>query len=170
MTAPKKPRAPKVKLEITQEIIDDAIERDSSHCLWAEAIKSAYPGASRVSVDLQTMRFTDPAKGLRYTYLTPRIAQVALVNFDQGVMPDEHSVTLKAGHVTAAGKRQTSDRELSPAQKEQRKKAAKRSSELLKKTTLRHAGGSAVPDRVGGRTPPIGAGARREFGLRGLSR
>jgi hypothetical protein len=44
----------------------------------AEAIKQAVPRATNVSVDLSTVRWTDPEKKLRYTYLTPRAAQIAL--------------------------------------------------------------------------------------------
>jgi hypothetical protein len=169
------PRAPRVKLEITQEIIDDAIPRDSSHCLWAEAVKAAVPDATRVSVDLQTIRFSDPKKGLRFTYLTPRAAQIAIVQWDQGIKPEPHGVQLRAGQVTPAGKKIT--RALSDVEMKQRKtanaaavKKNAKTRENLKKAGLRAgtSGDAGVPERTGGKTPPIGPGRRRSFGLRAL--
>lgn len=167
----KRPKSPSVRLEITQEIIADAVARDSSHCLWAEAVRVAYPEAQRVSVDIQTIRFSDPRKGLRYTYLTPRVAQVSLVQFDQGVLPEPHSVLLRRGQVTrmaqkpsidAPGKRKLTENEL-----RQRRDAAEKGKKGLAKASVRKTSGAAI-DRVGGRTPPIAAGRRRAYGLRGL--
>ncbi len=170
MAAERRPKAPTVTLEITEELIADAIPRDSSHCLWAEAVTAAYPDAQRVSVDIQTIRFTDPKRGQRYTYLTPRTAQIALVQFDQGIRPEPHSVQLRRGQVTRMA--QKTPKQLTetptPARIAQRKAAAKKGRDVLAKTTLRVSSGTAVPDRVGGKTPPIAAGKRRAFGLRGL--
>jgi hypothetical protein len=84
------PRAPTLVVAVSKSQIDDSTRKDSSHCMIAEALKLSVKSAGKpitegtVSVDLQTIRYTDPERGLRYTYLTPRIAQVALVNFDQG--------------------------------------------------------------------------------------
>lgn len=170
--AQKRPKAPAVKLEITEELIADAIPRDSSHCLWAEAVKAAYPDAQRIAVDIQTIRFTDPKKALRYTYLTPRTAQIALVQFDQGIRPEPHSVQLRRGQVTRSAQKtperipSVSLRSLDRAA--QQKAAAKKGRDVLAKTTLRKHDDTSVPDRVGGKTPPIAAGKRRAFGLRGL--
>lgn len=161
----KRPKAPRVVLDVTEEIIEDAIPRDSSHCLWADAVKAAWPDARRIAVDIQTIRFTDPKKGLRYIYLTPRAVQVSLVQFDQGVRPIPHSAQLRAGHVVAvrteSGRGEKKTRSLAQL------KAAAKGREVLKKTTLRK-NAAAVPERVGGKAPPIAAGRRRAFGLRGL--
>lgn len=168
---PRLPRAPRVKLEITEELIEDAIPRDSSHCLWAESVKTAVPDATRISVDIQTIRFTDSKKGLRYTYLTPRTAQIALIQFDQGIRPEPHSVQLRGGQVTAARKQITrgEKRKLTPAQLAAAAKGAKVTKTKLSKAQLRGpAAEGAVSERVGGKTPPIAAGKRRAFGLRGL--
>ena len=69
-------------IPVTQDHIDSSIREDSSHCMLAEAIKDALPGVKRVSVDLATIRYTHKRK--RYVYLTPRPAQVALLEFDNG--------------------------------------------------------------------------------------
>jgi hypothetical protein len=165
---PRLPRAPRVTLEITESLIDDAIPRDSSHCLWAEAVKSAVPDATRVAVDIQTIRFTDAKKGLRFTYLTPRTAQIALVQFDQGIKPEPHSVVLRSGQVTPASKK-LSRRTLSIPEIKQRKAAHEKAMRTLKKAQLRQGSTNQhVPDKVGGKTPPVAAGKRRAFGLRGM--
>lgn len=71
----------------TEEIINNAVVRDSGHCVWADAVAAALPQMRRISVDLQTIRFTDPRDGNRYVYLTPAVAQRSLVQFDQGTKP-----------------------------------------------------------------------------------
>lgn len=88
---PRYPRAPRVHVIVTKELIDVSIRKDSSHCMIAEAVKHARPTAENVSVDLQSIRFSERKRELRYVYLTPRVAQRALIDFDQGdpVMPFE---------------------------------------------------------------------------------
>jgi hypothetical protein len=60
----------------------------------AEAIRLAVPNAQSVAVDLVTIRWTDPVRELRYIYLTPRLAQHALIDFDSGVEPRPFDVKL----------------------------------------------------------------------------
>jgi hypothetical protein len=91
-------QTPTLKVSVTSEIIEAAKKRDSSHCAVAAALKKAYPRAVAIAVDLQTVRFSDPGKRVRYFYLTPRSAQVALVNFDQGVTPQPFEYTLRSAH------------------------------------------------------------------------
>ena len=62
---------------------------------------------------------------------------------------------------------QHSPHKLTKVEKKQRAQAASKGRKALSKTTLRR-DGEHVPDRVGGKTPPIAAGKRRAFGLRGL--
>lgn len=166
-------RAPRPTVVIDEMTIEQAKRRDSSHCMIAEAVKKAVPNATSVSVDLQTIRWTDRDRGLRFTYLTPRLAQLALLKFDQG---DEDlapfAFRLRYAQITKANtkrsQRRTADQDAVP------KRAA-----LM--GTPHHAedGYGAEPAvRVGGRTPPIGplsntrvrVGKRREFGLRQLTR
>lgn len=160
-------RAPRVLVAITEEIIAASKQRDSSHCMIAEAVKAAYPDARRVSVDLQTIRFSDPRKGLRFTYLTPRTAQVALVNYDQGKLPPPFAVQLRNGQVTPIASKAPQRGDLTDAQLSQRVKASRKSAQLTKsKHELTH---GDVPSKIGGRTPPTTPFARRRaFGLRAL--
>lgn len=169
------PKGPQVHVQLTAEIIADGTQRDSMHCMIAEAIKKEYPNAKQVSVDLATIRFTDPKRGLRFTYLTPRIAQAHLVKFDQGKEVEPIEFKLRGAQVTRSGK-QTPVRALTPEQQQQRTEAGKKLNEALGKTRLRNPQSDrGVPDRVGGKTPPLQAGKddvpfsrRRAFGLRGL--
>jgi hypothetical protein len=50
----------------------------------ATAIKRQYPRLKRVVVNLSQIGMTDPKTGVRSLFLTPRIAQIALLNFDWG--------------------------------------------------------------------------------------
>jgi hypothetical protein len=121
----------------------------------AEAVKAVVLGAGTVQVDLQTIRFTDPKKPFRYAYLTPRIAQVFLIDFDEGRTDIEpFSFKLKRGMVTAVQRGNHS---------------GKRGPEQLvlgDKSTK-----TGPPRRVGGKMPPRGRpAARREFGLKAYRR
>lgn len=172
---PKTPRAPRVKVVVDKEMIESGIRRDSAHCVISEAVKVAYPDASRVSTDLQTIRFTDPKKGLRFTYLTPRIAQVSLVNYDQGHEPEPFEFSLKGGQVTLSGKRVVQEglpkKPATDAQKRQRRAAARKARLSRAKLVDRKESPGNVPDRVGGSTPPVvPGGSRRAFGIRGFDR
>lgn len=180
-------RAPQARLEITKEMIDSAIARDSSHCMIADSVKSTFPKARCISVDLATIRFSDPEKGLRYTYLTPRIAQVHIVNWDQGRATEPFSFMLRGAQVNRAGggkmegpKRSHGKREMTPLQKEALEKANLSRAEHAQadRVSLKEPGSNTngeVPIRIGGKTPPLQMGKdnvpfsrRRAFGLRAL--
>jgi hypothetical protein len=172
------PRAPVVTVTVTKEAIEQAKPRDSGHCMVADSVKAAFPDAEYVSVDLATVRFTDPRKGLRYTYLSPRSVATALVQWDAGIVPEPWKFRIRNGHVTRAGKRTASlAQQQTPKQRAARVKVGKKAAALLAKTRLRRGSSEqSVPDRVGGKTPPlmpvkgdnIAFSRRRAFGLRAL--
>lgn len=151
------PSTPRCSIDIDLETIFEAEQRDSSHCMIADAIKKQMPEASYVSVDLQTIRWTDSAKGLRYIYLTPRVAQVALVKFDQGMHTEPFSFQLRNGQTTKTGRKQD------PAQ-------------IVGAKGRPGSRGGSVPGINGGKAPPLASlsnsvrvrGSRRAYGLRGL--
>lgn len=94
-----------VYLDVTEQIIDNATQRDSAHCVIADAIRATIPEATRISVDLQTIRFTDTTNSRRYIWLTPPAAQMAILGFDQGIRPKAGRIrlgqpiqTVRAGH------------------------------------------------------------------------
>lgn len=170
------PRAPRLDVAVDAQTIEDAIPRDSSHCMIAEAVRRAYPTAKSISVDLQTIRFSDAAHGLRYTYLTPRVGQLALINFDMGNRPEPFSFKLRNGMVTASGRRpplQKQSEEHVEHAVEARKATAEKVRAMSATLVARHGktGTATAAEVVGGRTPPTTAFARRRaFGLRGLER
>lgn len=171
------PDGPKFFVDVTAEMIAEAVRGNSSHCMISEAIKDARPEAMWVSTDLQTIRFTDRERGLRFTYLTPRKAQLALLNFDQGIDPEPFRFRLGQAQVTASG---------NPKNRPDKLRKAK----IVQPHGQANAGGN-VARRVGGSTAPLGAlsdtkkrpskktdaapitagqrtGKRREFGLRAM--
>jgi hypothetical protein len=173
------PLSPQIRVRVTEEIIGAAMARDSRHCMIAEAVKAAYPAAKSIAVDLATIRLTNPKKGLRYVYLTPRIAQRPLVQFDQGVRPEPFDFLLRRAHVTYSGssqerkakKRQALGNTQSPA----RRSALTKARAVAGNTKLVDRDNGTVPDRVGGQAPPLQPTAdgvpfsrRRAFGLRAL--
>lgn len=157
-------RAPKVKVMVSGETITNAIKGDSSHCMIAEAVKAAVPNATKISVDLQTIRFSDPERRRRYVYLTPRRAQEALVEFDQGRVIEPFEILLRGAHVLAI--------KSSPKAKTDEVKAP------LRKRVAMRKNGDHIPEVVGGKAPPLASlaspsfkiGRRREYGLRALER
>lgn len=88
-------RVPRIDFEIDQDTINRSVARDSAHCMLSEALQQARPTARNINCDLAHMRFTDPEKNLRYTYLTPRVAQIALIYFDRGITPKPFRVRLR---------------------------------------------------------------------------
>lgn len=153
-------------IEVTEEIIASACQRDSSHCMIAEAVKKAIPDAQHVSVDLQTIRWSRKATGRRYFALTPRFAQTAILDFDNGVTPEPFSFRMpQPAQTIKSGRRPVSK------------------AKLVSSRT----GPAGVPVKKGGVSPPIGplaggsltgeglrtakrTGRIRKFGLRGMER
>jgi hypothetical protein len=104
----------------------------------ADALRDTLPDAKKISVDLQTIRFTEPSKGQRYTYLTPTIAQDYLVAFDQGLPLEPFQFVLHAPvQVGYAGTRQRGE---------------SRAFEGMKDTK-----GTSIPVKVGGEPMPMAA-------------
>jgi hypothetical protein len=148
---------------VSEEIVIRSEERSSSHCLIAEAVKVALPQFTKVAVDLQTIRVTDPKKGIRYIYLTPRECQLALVNFDQGIHTEPFSFRARVVQVARAsvtgGKRK-------PA--EPKEPRSPRTGNAGEPKTMLSAGKNPV--HIGGKVAPVSVyrKGRRTFGLKTL--
>src|SRR5437773_7361451 len=99
MVVRRSPKSPRVIVKVTPDIIRQSVTADSSHCMIAEALRTAVPTAHQIAVDVQTIRFSDPKRRLRYVYLTPRIAQVPLLQFDQGILPEPFEFWLRGAQV-----------------------------------------------------------------------
>lgn len=89
------PQSPKIAVKVDLDRVENAIRRDSRNCMIAEAIKETVPDMAHVTVDLQSIRFSDPAKNLRFVYLTPRVCQIAIIDFDRGLKPEAFSFVLR---------------------------------------------------------------------------
>jgi hypothetical protein len=92
-------RVPRPKFEVTTEIIQKACRANKHKCMIAEAIRAAIPEATNIAVDLIGIRWSDPAKGIRYFYPTPPSAQNALVHFDMGHLIPPFTIRLKGGQI-----------------------------------------------------------------------
>ena len=167
--------APGLPVKVTEETIANAQDerRNSSHCMIAEAVKMTLREAgirySCIAVDIQTIRFTDLDRKERYTYLTPRIGQHYLVDFDQGAEIPAFTFRLNgpSAQVTKSGHSRNNPEEQIPTLSPPARSVPSR-----------------IPRRIGGRTPPTAAlsagttgrprgtaiGRRRAFGLQGLQR
>lgn len=174
----------RIKLEITQEMIDFAVPRDSSHCMFAEAIKVAIPDATHISVDTQTIRLTRPKYGKRYIYLTPRVAQLAIIQWDMGQKPEPFEAVIRQPQTTFAGSRQataelmkaaglSNPKQLTEDHKQKIKDGIAKANRTKKKLIANVSG--TVPRVEGGEPPPLAKtkdnvpfARRRAFGLRAL--
>jgi hypothetical protein len=90
----------RVRIQVTEQNIKDACKADSRHCMIADAIAAKLPDVRNISVDMMTIRWSDPATGWRYIYLTPKPAQFALVDFDMGLEVQPFTFQLRSGHAT----------------------------------------------------------------------
>ena len=187
-------RAPNVKVRVSKTHMEHSKLKSSSHCMIAMAVRDAIPAAASIAIDVQTIRFSLPEKRIRCTYLTPRIAQVAIIQYDQGVMPQPFEFRLAGAHVTSMYTRvrestpraRLTDKQLAAIEKMQANsptniEGKRRKSvdvvdhpELMGRPRLVDQGPSQLPLIVGGdpRKHPIPrsivAGKRRAFGLRGM--
>lgn len=156
-------------MEVTEEVVERATPRNSGHCVIADALALAVPEAAKISVDLQTIRYSLPSTGKRYVYLTPAPAQRALVDFDQGVRPEVQSIRLgRPIQIVPINRSKKVDRGDTDTVKRKRNVI-----------TVIPDGREGVAVRIGGDTPPTAAlssppvmnsrrysGQRRSFGLK----
>lgn len=89
-------------LLVTQEDIDNAMRNNSHSCMVAEAIKRQIKGATKVAVDIATIRWTDTIKNRRIMCLTPLVCQEGLARFDLGVAPPPFRFNLRSAQITTA--------------------------------------------------------------------
>jgi hypothetical protein len=101
-------------IAVRQQHLDAALRANSSHCAIAMAIKDAVPDAKHIAVDLQTIRWTNPKRGVRYCFLTPAVAQHSvIIPFDQGETCKPVTFRMKPAFVVRMGakRRHTPDPE-----------------------------------------------------------
>lgn len=130
-----------IKITVDIDTIVNAVTADSHHCMIADALQAVVPEARFIMVDLQSIRFTDKERGLRYIFLTPPVAQQALLDFDKGKRVAPFEFTMSQGHTKTLKKDRTDENEAN------RKR-------------------SAGKKRVYTRGGPVRLKREREFGLR----
>lgn len=162
-----------VEVAVSADVIRKAMPRDSSHCMIADSLKLAFPKCSP-GVDLATMRYSDRASGVRYTFLTPPSVQDALIKFDQGESVEPFTFKLQrpilVQQVRRSAKKASVGGEV-PDDKSTDMEAAARPSQ--RRQGIARAGGTNVPVILGGPSMPNsvlanGKGRIRAFGLRQL--
>lgn len=97
-------------IEVTRRDIDQAMSKASSRCVVATAIARSIPTASRIDVDIQSIRFT--VAGERFAYVTPYSVQGYIVSFDAGDeiepfkfrLDEEKSINVRQTRKTDAGR------------------------------------------------------------------
>lgn len=154
-------------IDVPQKVIDFALQNNSGHCVAADAIKLAMPYARNVCVDIQTIRWSDPRKGLRYMALTPRQVQVYILNWDQGLVPLPFSFRLRSAQIVRMKKTLSLERSPTKRKYGSRKVTV---ADIPKKATLEvkvnSKAGKEAGIKLGGKLPPVTKGLRREFGVR----
>ena len=119
-------------VEVTQADIDQAMRKKSGKCVLATAVARSIEGATRIDVDLQTIRFT--VDGERRVYLTPPGASGYVIGFDAGdpIHPfgfrlnENHRVSVRQDKRTpAASERVRSRRAIQSAEQKQERAQAR---------------------------------------------
>ena len=146
-------RAPRHKIKVNEEVISTARRANSAHCVGADAIKWQVPHAANISVDLQTVRYSDRTRGERYVYLTPRILQECIIAWDAGQVPKPFNFSLLGASVHLTQRKQPNGKRRPPG----------------KKRLIKPRKGTHTPSTFGGPTPPAGL-TRRQFGMRAFDK
>src|SRR5262252_8065031 len=94
------PRGRRPAINVSEMEIEIAMAKKSGHCMIALAVKRAFPEVTAVTVDFQTIRWSDKRKGLRYTYFTPAKVMAVLIAWDQGIKPKPFSFRLRGPQIT----------------------------------------------------------------------
>jgi hypothetical protein len=146
-------------VEVSNDIIETALPANSGHCMISDAVKLTAKRKGwkigKVLTDLQTIRFTDLKRKIRYVCFTPRVGQLALLAFDQGKKPEPFSFRLKPVQVIAPSEKQV-------------KKTAEKAGKGPSKPRAAIRKGSTRPIKHGGMALATSVGLRREFGMRQL--
>ena len=93
-------KSPTFSVEVTADMIADAIRRDSAHCMVADALRVAADPERyfNIEVDLYVASVTDRIRNLRFHYHLPRNVQLALIDFDRGIVPEPFRVVLRGAN------------------------------------------------------------------------
>jgi len=85
-----------LKVNITQENIDNAVEANSKRCMIADAIIRDYgKKLKNVVVDREVAAMSDRKTGTRYTFRLTPLGRASLLLFDDGQKPKPFTMTLR---------------------------------------------------------------------------
>jgi hypothetical protein len=90
----------RIRVNVTEELVKRATQRDSRHCMIAEALALDNPTFRKIEVDIATIRWTNVRTKKRYICLTPDPAAEALIDFDQGNPVEPFAMTVTPIQVT----------------------------------------------------------------------
>lgn len=100
-----------VRVDVTQDVLTNAVLGNSNRCAVAVALQRRFPSATHVTVDIHTMRLSIPENGKRYIFLTPGRVQQYIFDFDEGKSIKPFSFHLrKAAWIADASSHGGSDR------------------------------------------------------------
>lgn len=99
----------RTQIQVTEADIAKAHRKNSVRCVVVQAIARTIPDASRIDVDIQTIRWS--RAGERFIYLTPYSTQGYIIAFDAGeeiqpftfVLDERRRVPVQTRRRTAAG-------------------------------------------------------------------
>lgn len=104
---------PRVVVRVEQRHIDESIRCHGQACMLATATEDAYRkvnakgvlvrAASYSNADLGMLAFTDLNRRRRFKYFVPKVAQLALLAFDQGRPVKPFTMILNQGDVFISG-------------------------------------------------------------------
>ena len=89
-------------VNVLEEDFEHGVPSDSNRCAVKRAVARDIPGATRVEVDLQTIRFS--LNGERHVFLTPWSVSDYVIAYDAGDEDELHpfSFTLRPSHVVGS--------------------------------------------------------------------
>jgi hypothetical protein len=85
------------QLRVNAKTIRESTVADSHQCMIANTIAEQIPNAKYISVDTQSIRYTNVKTGRRHIYLTPPVAQKAILAFDAGKPVKPFTLSLNQG-------------------------------------------------------------------------
>ena len=154
-------------IHVTKEDYEAAVPGSSSHCAVEVAIKRMFPEFKFISVDIQSIRWSDPKHDVRHMALTPQPIARNILEFDAVRVPGDISFYLRSVMQTPMLHGRHGEKSFQYGTADQ--SAAKLRKPKVKATGKRNGKSShvnGVPTVVGGSLPPR-AHMRRSFGLRG---
>jgi len=93
-----------LRIHVTADDIAKAEREKTMKCVVARAIARSVPGATRVEVDLQSIRWTTK-EGDRWIYLTPPVVQGYVIDFDAGESIEPFMFALDSRHRLPAARK-----------------------------------------------------------------